>query len=108
MHNSVIIGERLRKSRELRGLTIQQLSADLNIKPNTYSNYETGNRYPRADFLMELCVYLDVEPNYIFGASEYPYTFCDKSTAEEEIRERMNVERAMETIQHYVSRRPKR
>jgi len=49
-----------------------------------------------------------VEPNYIFGASEYPYTFCDKSTAEEEIRERMNVERAMETIQHYVSRRPKR
>ena len=108
MNNSVIIGERLRAIRELRGLSTQQLANDLNIKPNTYLNYETGKRYPRADFLLELCEYYDVEPNYIFGISDYPYSFRDGFSKEEEIRERMKVDAAMELIRAYVSRRPHR
>ncbi|HQC36053.1 MAG TPA: helix-turn-helix transcriptional regulator [Bacillota bacterium] len=99
-----IIGKRLKTIRERRGKTQKDVARDLNIKANTYSNYESGRRYPRADFLMELCRYFDVEPNYIYGISPIPFSFDYSKSSEEAELERRGVEEAMETLGRYIGK----
>lgn len=105
MSNSDIIGSRLKKIREIRGKSANQVAADLNMKQSTYSNYENGKRCPRADIMMELCIYFDVEPNYLYGVSEIPYSLeAGTADVKQRLEEYMQAEQAMETISRYISR----
>jgi transcriptional regulator with XRE-family HTH domain len=60
------IGERIRRARELRGLTQSELAQALGKNPTTVSNYENGNRTIRAIELPELARILDVPITYFF------------------------------------------
>jgi len=61
--------ERLRKSRELRGLTQKEVANKLGITHSGYSKYERGERKIDIDRWIELCKILNVPWN-IGGYSE--------------------------------------
>ena len=62
-------GERLRRRREEKGMTQQQLAQQLGISKSAVGNYETGVSMPREDVLLRLFSALDAEPNYLFQDS---------------------------------------
>lgn len=62
-------GERLRRRREEKGMTQQQLAQQLGISKSAVGNYETGVSMPREDVLLQLFSALDAEPNYLFQDS---------------------------------------
>ena len=65
-------GERLRRRREEKGMTQQQLARQLGISKSAVGNYETGVSMPREDVLLRLFSALDAEPNYLFQDSFRP------------------------------------
>ena len=58
---------RLRDLREDRDLTQSQLAKFLNIKQNTYSQYENGIRQIPLDALIKLADFYDTSIDYILG-----------------------------------------
>ena len=54
-------GERLRRRREEKGMTQQQLARQLGISKSAVGNYETGVSMPREDVLLRLFSALDAE-----------------------------------------------
>ena len=67
---------RLRDIREDRDITQKELANYLNIKQNTYSQYETGQRQIPIDTLISLAKYFNTSVDYILGitnvARPYP------------------------------------
>lgn len=61
---------RLRDIREDNDITQKTLSEHLNIKQNTYSQYETGQRQLPIDILIELATYFDTSTDYILGLTD--------------------------------------
>lgn len=57
---AIEVGARLRKLRELRGLTQQQLADRLGAKKPRISRYESGNALPEAETLITLAEVLEV------------------------------------------------
>lgn len=106
MGDSVIIGNRLKKIREMRGKSAKQVASDLNMKQSTYSNYEIGRRCPRSDVLLEFCEYFDVEPNFIYGVTPIPYSLAaGTADVKQRLEELRKVDEALETITQYVAKR---
>lgn len=58
---------RLKDLREDADLSQQVLADYLNIKPNTYSQYENGQRQLPLDALIKLAKYYGVSTDYILG-----------------------------------------
>lgn len=58
---------RLRDLREDRDLTQSQLAKFLNIKQNTYSQYENEIRQIPLDALIKLAYFYDTSIDYILG-----------------------------------------
>lgn len=58
---------RLRDLREDRDLTQAAVASYLNIKQNTYSQYENGVRQIPNDLLVKLAMYYDTSVDYILG-----------------------------------------
>ncbi len=67
---------RLKEIREDSDVTQKTLSEYLNIKQNTYSQYENGQRQLPIDILIRLADYFDTSIDYILGitdvAERYP------------------------------------
>jgi transcriptional regulator with XRE-family HTH domain len=64
-------GQQLRRSRETRGLTQQQLADRANVSPIMISHFETGSRpSASADTLVKLADALDVTIDYLLGRSD--------------------------------------
>lgn len=59
--------DRLRKARELRGLTRQQLAEKSSIALSSLYFYEKGERIPSADALEKISKALEVSVAYFFG-----------------------------------------
>ncbi len=55
-----IIGENLKKIRELSGFTQEQIAKSIGIERSAYSNYEGGTREVPYDILERLLIYLVV------------------------------------------------
>ena len=66
---------RLRDLREDHDLTQAEVASYLNIKQNTYSQYENGIRQIPYDLLMKLAIYYETSVDYILALtdSETPY-----------------------------------
>lgn len=66
---------RLRNLREDRDLTQAEVASYLNIKQNTYSQYENGVRQIPNELLIKLALYYQTSVDYILGLtdSETPY-----------------------------------
>lgn len=67
---------RLKDIREDSDVTQKTLSEYLNVKQNTYSQYETGQRQIPVDLLIKLALYFNTSTDYILGltdsAEKYP------------------------------------
>ena len=62
---------RLKEIRIERGLKQSAVADALNIKQNTYSQYETGQRQLPIDVLIALARYYEVSTDYILELTDY-------------------------------------
>lgn len=58
---------RLRDIREDRDLTQAEIAKILNIKQNTYSQYESGDRQIPIESLMKLAIFYNLSLDYLTG-----------------------------------------
>ncbi|WP_448904398.1 helix-turn-helix domain-containing protein [Eubacterium sp.] len=58
---------RLRDLREDNDITQNQIASILNVKQNTYSQYENGKREVPIDVLWKLADYYNVSIDYLVG-----------------------------------------
>lgn len=56
---------RIKELREENGLTQQAVAEFLNVKQNTYSQYESGKRQLSIDMLIKLAKFYKVTTDYI-------------------------------------------
>lgn len=66
---------RLRDLREDRDLTQKQVASYLNIRQNTYSQYENGQRQLPIDALIKLAYFFQTSTDYLLGLTDWerPY-----------------------------------
>ena len=65
------MGLRIKKAREAKGLTQDELAEKLNIKSRvSISNYEAGRSVPPGDILRDLADILDTTTDYLLGRDE--------------------------------------
>lgn len=62
---------RLKELRLLNGLTQKQIAEKLNVRQNTYSQYENGNREIPLQSLIALSDIYDTSIDYIVGITDY-------------------------------------
>jgi transcriptional regulator with XRE-family HTH domain len=60
---------RLKELRNLRGLTQEQLAAELNISSSTISAYERGIREPSLETISAIAGYFSVDQGFLLGDS---------------------------------------
>lgn len=65
------IGVRLRKARELRGLSQTELALRIGVAANTVSGWEKGERMPRAPALRAICEVCRCTADFILGRSDH-------------------------------------
>ncbi|MGM9671341.1 MAG: helix-turn-helix domain-containing protein [Oscillospiraceae bacterium] len=70
MRYEVLNFENIRNLRIDNGYTQQQIADYLNIKQNTYSQYETGTLNYPVDILMKLADLYDVSVDYLLGRTD--------------------------------------
>ena len=58
---------KLKELREENGITQAKIAEQLNIKQNTYSQYETGVISLTAEVLIKLANFYDVSIDYLLG-----------------------------------------
>lgn len=66
------IGERARKRRMALGITQKHVATQLQVSPNTYSNYENDVRKIEADMIPKLANILKTTTSYLLGESDDP------------------------------------
>lgn len=71
---------RIRDLREDHDYTQQQIADYLNIRQNTYSQYETGSRQIPVDVLITLAKLYNTSTDYLLGITDTkaPYPNCKK------------------------------
>jgi len=67
MDRVVVIGERIRKLRNSKGLTQKELGKLLNMNKTTISHYEKGERSPSIETLIKISDYFKVDIKYTLG-----------------------------------------
>ena len=72
MRNEILKYERIRNLRIDRGLTQQQIASYLNVKQNTYSQYEIGTLNYPLDVVIKLAEYYDTSVDYLVGLTDNP------------------------------------
>lgn len=72
------IGARIRKFRELRGISQKELADAINISNNRLSNWEQGINRPNADILADICLALNVSPSELLDVHLETDTLSDK------------------------------
>jgi transcriptional regulator with XRE-family HTH domain len=66
-----MIGERIRKLREEKGMSQAELATGLGCSRMTINNYETEKRIPDIEFAMSLANYFNVTVEYLSGRTEF-------------------------------------
>ena len=62
---------RLRSARISKGLTLQKMADRLDLALRTYQNYESGDREPHYDMLVQIADILDIPTDFLLGRDEY-------------------------------------
>ena len=63
------LGERLRKSREQKGLSISEVARRLNVSPSTYRDWEYG-REIKGEPYTAICSLFDISYSFLFTGKE--------------------------------------
>lgn len=85
-----IFGERLAALRNKKGLTQSELADNMGIQRVTIAKYETGQRAPSIDHLINFAEYFQVSTDYLLGLTESSTTdtnvkmVCDYTGLSEE------------------------
>lgn len=70
LRTEVLKYERIRNLRIDRGLTQESVAAYLNVKQNTYSQYEIGVLNYPLDVVIKLAVFYDTSVDYLVGLTD--------------------------------------
>ena len=99
------IGNNLRKTREATGITLDEVSKDLDIKVNVLDNIENGNIgcfkdiYVLKDYIQEYSKYLGLDPEKMINEfNEYLFETTSKISVKE-IEEKMQEKEKEEQTQ---------
>ena len=74
--------ERLKKLREQRGITQEQVKQAIGCDLKSYRAWEKDGNYPNADYLVELSHLFGVSTDYLLGISDFT-NIGNKEMAEE-------------------------
>lgn len=74
MSEDTLLGERIAKARQAKGLSPRQLAQRLGIKKTTLLNWENERSAPRANRLNQLAGVLDVPLLWLIAGSDVPVT----------------------------------
>ncbi len=75
--DKVNFGLYVKKHRELKGYTQQELAEKLGLTPKSISFIERGINYPSQENLFRLAVLLDLSlDEFVFGYSRFSKTIC--------------------------------
>lgn len=80
-----VLGENIRKFREAKGLTQEQVAKYVNKSKNVVSNWERGDNKPDADTIALLCGLFGVDANTLMGWDNTEQLKADAKTLEEQI-----------------------
>lgn len=79
MRNEILKYERIRNLRIDQGLTQQQVASYLNVKQNTYSQYEIGVLNYPLDIVIKLAQFYGTSVDYLVGLTDNPEPYaCNK------------------------------
>lgn len=67
-----LFSRRLKRLREEKGITMVELASIIGMSQATISEWEKGNKFPRAGALQELANYFDVPMEYFFKEKVFP------------------------------------
>lgn len=67
---NIVFGKRLKKTRQLRGYTLQRSADEIHVALRTYQNYEAGDRFPSPDGLIAIARMFNVTTDYLLGLSD--------------------------------------
>ena len=70
MGNEIVRFERIRNLRMDHNLSQQKIAALLNVKQNTYSQYEIGVLNYPIDVLIKLAAFYDTSVDYLLGLTD--------------------------------------
>lgn len=63
--NREVMGRNIKKQLELNGLSAAEVCRDLGFKTNTFSNWITGQSYPRIDKIEKMAEYFKIPKAYL-------------------------------------------
>lgn len=66
-----MFGKRLNLTRKSRGLTAQYMADSLQIALRSYRMYESGNRYPSLEMLVNIADILNVPTDFLLCRDDY-------------------------------------
>lgn len=64
--------QQLNETRKLHGITAQQMADHLKINLRSYRKYESGDREPSLDMLVQIADKLEVTTDYLLGRTDQP------------------------------------
>lgn len=70
----LMFGEKLRKLRKSKNLTLRDLAKDLDISYSALGKYERNERQPDYKTLKEIANFFHVSIDYLLGVTDNPYT----------------------------------
>lgn len=65
-----MLPQRLKELRNETGLTQKEISEQIHVGQNSYSNWENGNRKPTAEITSELAKFFNVSVDYLLGKTD--------------------------------------
>ncbi|MDE6838489.1 MAG: helix-turn-helix domain-containing protein [Acutalibacter sp.] len=72
-----MFSKRLNETRKKRGITAQQMADYLRIGLRSYRNYESGDREPSLEVLIQIADKLEVSTDYLLCRVEFPVKNVD-------------------------------
>ncbi len=66
-----MFSKRLNETRKKRGVTAQQMADYLGIGLRSYRNYESGDREPSLEVLVQIADRLEVSTDYLLCRTEF-------------------------------------
>ena len=77
-YDAKLFAQRLKRTREIRGISIAALAKKIGVTPQSLSRYENAERAPNARILYDISAYFGVTSDYLLGLP-------DVQTQDEEI-----------------------
>ena len=62
---------RLKEEIEKSGKSQSEIARQINVKQQTVNDYVRMKSFPAPDTLAKLCIYLDLDANYILGITDF-------------------------------------